>query len=203
MTNPTPADLARTLAELRTRHLELTDTVEHLVDALETLHPSQPRTEPGEWSWQYLDTDRATTLRHQLHDFVTHINTREELPHHQHIPPCWHHHGRAVEDLTALYAAWQDAYYDTNGPTSALIHYRDRWLWPTLTRLTDTNTPLRRCIDKNQHTPWYEPTTTDYLDTDGHLYDRSTQLTDHVTRDITTRPHVLPDTPRHAESINQ
>ncbi|WP_433270694.1 DUF4913 domain-containing protein [Actinosynnema sp. CS-041913] len=187
MTNPNPADLARALAELRTHHLRLTDTVEHLVDALETLRPTIDRTQPGGWSWAHLDTDRAPTLWHQLDHFVHQLNTREELTNPHHIPPCWHQHPRAVEDLTALLAAWQDAYHRPAEPTTALIVYRHHYLWPTLTRLTDTNTPLRRCIDKDQHTPSPEPTNDGYLDFNGHPYAPAARLAQHIARDIARR----------------
>ncbi|MEU4806413.1 DUF4913 domain-containing protein [Actinosynnema sp. NPDC023587] len=188
MTNPSPADLARALAELRTRHVELTDTVEHVVTALEALRPAVDRAEPGAWSWEHLDADRAATLWHQLDQFVHDLNTREELTHPHHIPPCWHHHPRAVEDLTALLAAWQDAYHRPAEPTTALIAYRHHYLWPTLIRLTETNTPLRRCIDKDQHSPWQAPDDAGYLDPDGQPYDPAAQLAHHLARDTARRP---------------
>lgn len=161
MTNPDPkrliTALTAELTELRAAHQQLAETVDHLLDAMEAVHRNQNRTDPGDWDWTSLPPDRATALWAQLHDFVDLLNTREQLGPTQRIPPCWPHHTRAVEDLTALLAAWHDAYQGTTGPTSTPIHYRTHYLWPTLTRLTEPNTPLRRCIDKNQHTPGTQP----------------------------------------------
>lgn len=168
MTTPDPAP---ELAELRAAHQQLADTVDHLLDAMESLNRHQHRTGPGDWDWTDMPPTRATTLRDQLDDFVHHLNTREELGPTHHIPPCWHHHPRTIEDLTALLAAWHDAYQATTGPTTAPIHYRTHYLWPTLTRLTEPNTPLRRCIDKNQHTPSAQPPDT-MLDPHGHDHTR-------------------------------
>ncbi|WP_433264903.1 DUF4913 domain-containing protein [Actinosynnema sp. CS-041913] len=188
MTTPPPHDPAAELAHLRAAHDQLTDTVEHLVNAMETLHHHTTHTTPGDWSWQHMNADRAATVWNWLNDFVDHLNTREELNTRHRIPPCWHLHTRTIEDLTALLAAWQDAYHNTTGPTQTLINYRDRWLWPTLNRLTEQNTPLRRCIDKNQHTPWTEPTDNTYLDPQGQPLDRKTHLAQHAATDTHQRP---------------
>lgn len=155
MTTPDPT---AELTALRAAHQQLADTVDHLLDAMESLTRNHDRTGSSDWDWTDMPRSRRAALWDQLDDFVHHLNTREELGPTLRIPPCWHEHTRTVEDLTALLAAWQDAYQATQGPTSAPIHYRTHYLWPTFTRLTEPNTPLRRCIDKGRHTPWTQPT---------------------------------------------
>ncbi|GAA3848844.1 hypothetical protein GCM10022243_13590 [Saccharothrix violaceirubra] len=159
----------------------LTGIVEHLVVVVERFR-SHP---PGSWSWPHLDASRAADLWSEVADFVDHLNTREELGPGARIPPCWFLHGRAVEDLTALLAAWRYAYQATT-PTAELIDYRNRHLWPTLDRLTDLNTPLRRCADKGRHTPWHEPDD-HFLAADGCAFDRATELARHAAADVADR----------------
>ncbi|GAA1330210.1 hypothetical protein GCM10009660_02320 [Catellatospora bangladeshensis] len=153
MTPPTPQDLAAAITDLRTTQDQLAATVEHLLEALEQEAPPSRRSRPGAWSWSHTNAERAAVVWAWLADFIDHLNTREELGTHHRIPPCWYLHGRAVEDLTALLAAAQDAYHGATGPTSNPIHYRDRWLWPSLERLLQRNSPCDAAPTKDSTHP--------------------------------------------------
>jgi hypothetical protein len=179
--------LALEIEELRAAQQDLEDSLTDVLDAVEALRRRNERTGPGGWSWAHMDAERAAEVWAWLAGFVDFINSREELSPTMRIPPCWFMHGRAVEDLTALLAAWQDAYFAVSGPTSDLISYRDRWLWPTLTRLSDRNNPMQRCVEKGQHHVWNQPTDAQFISGDNTKFDRHGELAVHIAQDVTDR----------------
>ncbi len=104
---------------------------------------------PSRWSWAHLDVDAAGQLWDELIDFVCWLDDR--YLRHQAGPSlrlkaCWYRHPVAVEELTALLAAWQAVYCPpgddpetepvNNSPTGALVRWHD-FLWSTLQRLRD------------------------------------------------------------------
>lgn len=51
------------------------------------------------------------------------------------IPPCWSEHPEIVEELTALWLAWEQAYRQRDAPLTAAADWHDRWLPGVLHRL--------------------------------------------------------------------
>ncbi len=75
------------------------------------------------------------------------------------LPSCWPRHAGAVEELAALWEAWLVARATMKSdPTDQMAYWHDRYLLPTLTRLTGTD--LLRCKDGHQE-PVVAPRLTD------------------------------------------
>lgn len=130
------------LATLRRDVDELTATIDHLAN-----QPAGPG--PSRWSWRHATDEQRRGLWAELRDFVDQLNARYQLPATLRIPPCWYAHPIAVEELTALMAAWQAAYRGRSQPSADLIAWHDHWLWPCLNRLRDL-AGWKRCTDTHQ-----------------------------------------------------
>lgn len=114
---------------------ETTDCVAGLVsqvEELESRNPSASRA-PTSWCWRTIGTHGAEELWRQLGDWVAWIRSRYPLA--RKIPACWPDHPELVEELTALYLAWQQAYEDADAPLTAAADWHDRWLPGVLYRL--------------------------------------------------------------------
>ena len=122
-TDPVPVEpldplmLAEVLEALALRQAAL----ERAFDALHRRLGTTPK--DGPWAWAALGAHRRRELLVQLRDWVDWLITRYDLrAETQTIPPCWHRHPVAVEELTALMVAWQGAYCaDEAAPPDALI----------------------------------------------------------------------------------
>lgn len=109
----------------------------HLLEAVGNLTPGSARpNRPSRWSWQHLrDPSARTKLWQELRDFVDWLIERYQPTGDVVIRPCWYRHPVAVEELTALMAAWRAAYCSGDAPADLLIGWHQTWLWPTLERL--------------------------------------------------------------------
>ena len=98
---------------------EATDTVAGLLARLEDLEAqtTTPGRTPTSWCWRSIGANGADELWHLLTDWVTWIRGRHPLA--RKIPPCWSDHPELVEELTALWLAWQHAYEDRDAPLTA------------------------------------------------------------------------------------
>lgn len=123
-----PALVAADIAALRQQVEDLNVALSHLMRDKEKLTPSR-------WSWRDADPLAADKLRRELAEWVGWLRKRY-APVGRAIPTCWAEHPVAVEELTALMAAWRSAYHGSDLPTDALIAWHDRWLWPCVTRLS-------------------------------------------------------------------
>jgi hypothetical protein len=175
MTGPEPAhaagrDVAAELDALRADVDDLVATVGLLLD-------EKPAGAPSRWSWRHADRETAAELWAELDDFVGWVNTRYLLPERLAVKPCWYRHPAAVEELTALMAAWRAAYHGSDRPRDDMAAWHDRWLWPTLQRL-EQHAGWRNCTRAHEH-PSYAPAVTD----DG--------FAEHVADDLATRPRRL------------
>lgn len=61
--------------------------------------------------WPFLDSVNHAATLDDLVKWVDWLTARFELDHRT-IPACWRLHGPLVEELSALYTAWQNAYLD-------------------------------------------------------------------------------------------
>ncbi len=68
------------------------------------------------------------------------------------IPSCWAEHPELIEELTALWLAWQQAYQQPNPPLTAAADWHDRWLPSLLHRLEHGPFALD-CIDHHTQRP--------------------------------------------------
>lgn len=127
--------------------------VDDLTAAVGTLLAEQQRTAGhSRWSWRHADAAASERLWAELIDWVNWLVPRYELTSEAaSIPPCWYRHPVAVEELTALMAAWQAAYgAGSAGPREDLLAWHDRWLWPTVERLR-LRAGWRSCADNGRH----------------------------------------------------
>lgn len=135
---------AQLIAELR-RDLDrlahdTTDTLIAVHDRIGDLEAA-PRTDHGSryagqvqaWCWRTLGPLGQETLWAELIEWVTWLRTRYPLA--RKIPSCWRQHPEIVEELTALWLAWQAAYTEPDQPLTAPIDWHDRWLPGLLHRL--------------------------------------------------------------------
>lgn len=111
-----------------------TDIAADLVARLEELTESSATTTGGRsWCWRDLGPQAEEELWTQLKDWVGWLRSRYPLA--KKIPPCWPKHAEIVEELTALWLAWQHAYTDPDAPLTAAADWHDRWLPGLLHRL--------------------------------------------------------------------
>ena len=85
---------------------------------------------PAPICWPIYDDEHEQQMIDELTDWVEWVRWRFTLDHRT-IPDCWMQHGPLIEELSALYTAWQAAYTDTDGsaPLLWMAHFataRDR-----------------------------------------------------------------------------
>jgi hypothetical protein len=114
---------------------EATDSVAGLVSRLEDIESRTVTAgrAPTAWCWRTVGQHGAEELWTQLIAWVAWIRNRYPLA--RKIPPCWADHPELVEELTALWLAWQHAYEDKDAPLTAAADWHDRWLPGVLYRL--------------------------------------------------------------------
>jgi hypothetical protein len=83
--------------------------------------------------WQELDSDAAAKTWKALADWVAWLRGRYPLA--RQVPPCWWRHPELVEETTALWLAWKDAYLDNGAPLTAAADWHCRWLPEYLRRI--------------------------------------------------------------------
>jgi hypothetical protein len=130
---------AQTIAELRQEVERLVaEFAEPLADIyarLETIEDTAvgPSGSTTSWCWRYAGPAAREQLQNALGDWVAWIRHRYPLA--RRIPDCWTEHSEVVEELTALWLAWQAAYVEADAPLIAAAEWHDRWLPGVLFRL--------------------------------------------------------------------
>jgi hypothetical protein len=99
---------------------DLLARVEELGDGAST------RSAPRPWCWRNLGPKAEEELWSQLTEWVDWLRARYPLA--KKVPACWREHPEIVEELTALWLAWQHAYTDANAPLTAPVEWHDHWL---------------------------------------------------------------------------
>jgi len=116
---------------------ETTDMIADLVSRLETLNTDRSSTARGTtsapWCWRDLGEHGREELWNQLTDWVNYLRSRYPLA--RKLPGCWAEHPELVEELTALWLAWQSAYQDPDAALTAPADWHDRWLPGVLHRV--------------------------------------------------------------------
>lgn len=90
---------------------------------------------PGPYVWAGLSAETAAELWADLTGFVDWLNGRYQLSVLTAVPGCWYLHGAAVEELTALRAAWLAAYTPAAPATAGPSEWHARHLRGFLDRL--------------------------------------------------------------------
>lgn len=130
---------AQTIARLRKDLDDLahhsTDTFVALVERIEGIESGagSSSSSPTSWCWRDLGPRAGDELWNQVTDWVEWIRSRYPLA--RKIPACWADHPEVVEELTALWLAWQAAYQGSNTTLTAAVDWHDRWLPGLLHRL--------------------------------------------------------------------
>jgi hypothetical protein len=143
--------IARLRSDLDDLANEAIDTIAGVLARFEDLEArcdNRARTTPAAWCWRDLGPHAQTTLMTQLESWTAWLRHRYPLA--RRIPDCWAQHPELVEELTALWLAWQLAYQQPDPPLTAAADWHDRWLPGMLLRFehgpfafdcADTHTP--------------------------------------------------------------
>ena len=131
---------AETIAQLRRAvealEGETTDGLADLLARVEELEDASAHPAAGtvsSWCWRYAGESATDSLWQELGDWVGWIRHRYPLA--RRIPECWADHPELVEELTALWLAWQAAYVERDASLTAAAEWHDRWLPGVLHRL--------------------------------------------------------------------
>src|SRR3954452_24238150 len=122
--------LRRDLDELAS---EFADTTAGFMGRIDDLDSATVADAPRAWNWRSIGPRAEQELWSQLTAWVAWVRHRYPLA--KRIPPCWTHHTEVVEELTALWLAWQQAYEDRHASLAAPAEWHDRWLPGVLYRL--------------------------------------------------------------------
>ncbi len=148
---------AEALAQLRQRVDELaeevTESIANLllrIEAAEEGSRGAPGRSAQSWCWRYIGSHTAETLIAELAEWVDWVRQRYPLA--RRIPACWADHPEIVEELTALWLAWQAAYTEPDPLLTAAADWHDRWLPGVLHRLQHGPFALD-CADQHQPRP--------------------------------------------------
>lgn len=105
---------------------------------------------PSIWCWRYLNNKQIAQQWGGLENWVAWLSDRYPKTLRD-LPPCWYLHTEAVEELTALWAAWKAAYYGDDNPRDAMIFWHDRWLPGVVRRLLAPGGILTGCATAKKH----------------------------------------------------
>lgn len=105
---------------------------------------------PSRWAWQHADPEQAAWLWAGLVPWVRWASDRYPTALRD-LPPCWHLHSDAVEELTALWASWRAAFHGDDLARDDMIYWHDRWFPATTTRLLGPTGVLINCAKAQQH----------------------------------------------------
>ena len=154
MTGPQPLDRRVTSLEKDlARVVELLETLTGAVDDLtKNVNGAPPKKDPARprWAWQHADQDQAAWLWAGLVPWVRWATDRYPTALRD-LPPCWHLHGDAVEELTACGPPGEPPTTAPTSPGDDLIYWYDRWLPGTTSRLLGPTGILINCAKAKQH----------------------------------------------------
>lgn len=123
------AERVKALEALSDQLLDVLDALRQRVEQLESTGPV-PATVGGDYEvqdlapadpapyvpycWRHVSAAEARGLWVRLREWVDWVNGRYFASSWESIRPCWFRHPAAVEELTALWAAWESAYRATD-----------------------------------------------------------------------------------------
>ena len=114
----------------------------------------EDESEYAAYCWRYASPAQKKRLWVQLREWVDWANTTLCSNKWRYIRPCWFRHPAAVEELTALWAAWEAAYRTGEAEfTDAAAYFHDRF-HTVVHRLWDGE--FSECISGHQE-PEFDP----------------------------------------------
>ncbi|OZC88065.1 hypothetical protein CH282_07895 [Rhodococcus sp. 06-418-1B] len=141
---------------------------------------------PSRFTWRYLDAEQARALWSELIDWTTWLRERYELG--TKIPPCWYRHDPVVEELSALMAAWTDAYYRGDEYLDDLTAWHTQWFRPLMARIRDISDFDSCTHDRCAHRPLPSATLAG--------------IEEFVAADVDARPEPAPARPAPGADVN-
>lgn len=130
---------AQTAADLHDRVTRIED---HRADGLTRSGTS--------WCWRDLGPQAAEALTRELNAWVTWLRERYSL--NRRIPACWDQHPALIEELTALWLAWQAAYTQPDAHLASPAEWHDRWL-PGMLNRVDHGATATSCRGRHETPP--------------------------------------------------
>lgn len=168
------AERVKALEALSDQLLDVLDALRDRVEQLESAGPV-PAAVDGEYEvqdvalaepasyvpycWRYVSAAEARGLWVRLREWVDWVNGRYFSSSWESIRPCWFRHPAAVEELTALWAAWESAYRATDegeGFSDAALWWHEK-LHAVVHRLWDEQ--FAECKAGHQDPDVYERST--------------------------------------------
>lgn len=150
----------------RVEQLESTGPVPAAVDGeyeVQDVAPAEPASYVP-YCWRYVSAAEARGLWVRLREWVDWVNGRYFASSWESIRPCWFRHPAAVEELTALWAAWESAYRATDegeGFSDAALWWHEK-LHAVVHRLWDEQ--FAECKAGHQDPDVYERATDSSFD---------------------------------------
>lgn len=133
------AERVGALEKISDQLLDAMDAQQQRIEQLESTGPvpalapsgdaQAQETEPAAYvpyCWRYVSAAEARGLWIRLREWVDWVNVRYFASSWESIRPCWFRHPAAVEELTALWAAWESAY---RAPDDGGEGFSDAALW--------------------------------------------------------------------------
>ena len=156
------------LETLSDKLMDLIDAQQLRIEQLESAGPvsvssgdaqaQAPADEPVAYvpyCWRYVSASEARGLWVRLREWVDWVNARYFSSSWESIRPCWFRHPAVVEELTALWAAWEAAYRasDGDGFSDAALWWHEK-LHTVVLRLWDEQ--FAECKAGHQEPDVYE-----------------------------------------------
>ena len=94
---------------------------------------------PAPWNLKDGTPQQQQKILTELNEWIDWYNKTYPGVEEHLIPPCWYKHGAVVQELLAVFVAWQAAYCGLVDPDDAPASWHERILHPTIARL---------CLDK-------------------------------------------------------
>jgi hypothetical protein len=121
---------------LHTMMLDQQKTLAALVKHLERPSSSPDSRDPAPWNLKDGTDEQRRKILAQLFDWIAWYNETYPGVEEQVIPPCWFRHRAVVQELVAVFVAWQAAYYGVEEPDDAPAYWHERILHPTIARFS-------------------------------------------------------------------
>jgi len=116
--------------------LDQQKTLAALVKHLERPSSSPELQDPAPWNLKDGTQKQRRKILSQLFDWIGWYNEIYPGVEEHVIPPCWFRHSAVVQELVAVFVAWQAAYCGLEEPDDAPAYWHERILHPTITRLS-------------------------------------------------------------------
>lgn len=124
------------LEYLHTMMQEQQKTLAALVKHLERPSSSPDLQDPAPWNLKDGTQKQQGKILEQLYDWIGWYNETYPGVEEHVIPPCWFRHSAVVQELVAVFVAWQAAYCGLEDPDDAPAYWHERILHPAIARLS-------------------------------------------------------------------